>query len=157
MRDSDSDSESSGDEEKGFKRNTEKKRSRKGRRFMDALSRKDSNSEKSIKEADHSRSSLTETAVANSSGIDVDVFADHYDVVRANEAGGKIEVDAAASETKKETKRSKIASFQLPKVAAGMASMSMLEQSMPADAVLTKESAAEVCQSIFLGLTVLMP
>ena len=35
--------------------------------------------------------------------------------------------------------------FQLPKAAASMVSMSMLEQSMPADAVLAKEGAEEVC------------
>ncbi|KAK7063624.1 CNNM transmembrane domain-containing protein [Favolaschia claudopus] len=39
--------------------------------------------------------------------------------------------------------KSRRTSFQLPKVAAGMTSMSMLEQSMPADAVLGKEGAEE--------------
>ncbi|KAJ7575985.1 hypothetical protein C8J56DRAFT_974264 [Mycena floridula] len=37
-------------------------------------------------------------------------------------------------------------SFQLPKVAAGMTSLSALEQSMPADAVLAKEGAEEFLQ-----------
>ncbi|KAJ6606809.1 hypothetical protein B0H10DRAFT_2074456 [Mycena sp. CBHHK59/15] len=37
-------------------------------------------------------------------------------------------------------------SFQLPKAAVGMASLSMLEQSMPADAVLGKEGAEEFLQ-----------
>ena len=41
----------------------------------------------------------------------------------------------------------KVTSFQLPKVASTMASISNLEQSMPADAVLAKEGAAEVSKS----------
>jgi metal transporter CNNM len=40
--------------------------------------------------------------------------------------------------------KSRRTSFQLPKAAAGMTSMSMLEQSMPADAVLGKAGAEEV-------------
>jgi metal transporter CNNM len=40
--------------------------------------------------------------------------------------------------------KSRRTSFQLPKAAAGMTSMSMLEQSMPADAVLGKEGVEEV-------------
>ncbi|KAJ7146409.1 hypothetical protein C8R44DRAFT_837110 [Mycena epipterygia] len=42
--------------------------------------------------------------------------------------------------------KSRRTSFQLPRAAAGMASMSMLEQSMPADAVLGKEGAEEFLQ-----------
>ncbi|KAJ7447234.1 hypothetical protein FB451DRAFT_1290745, partial [Mycena latifolia] len=42
--------------------------------------------------------------------------------------------------------KSRRTSFQLPKAAAGMTSMSMLEQSMPADAVLGKEGAEEFLQ-----------
>jgi len=53
-------------------------------------------------------------------------------------------VDSKAGEKDKKNEESKKSKFQLPKVAAGMASMSMLEQSMPADAVLAKEGAAEV-------------
>jgi metal transporter CNNM len=41
-------------------------------------------------------------------------------------------------------KKNRMTSFQLPKAAASMTSMSMLEQSMPADAVLAKEGAEEV-------------
>ncbi|KAL0577408.1 hypothetical protein V5O48_004573 [Marasmius crinis-equi] len=44
-----------------------------------------------------------------------------------------------------EDSRTRRASFQLPK-AAGMASIAQLEQSMPADAVLAKENAAEFIQ-----------
>lgn len=43
-----------------------------------------------------------------------------------------------------EGKKSKITTFQLPAAAMEMASMSMLEQRMPADAVLAKENAEEV-------------
>lgn len=53
-------------------------------------------------------------------------------------------VDITDKKSKEERKRGRTTAFQLPKIAAGMTSMSMLEQSMPADAVLTKESAAEV-------------
>ncbi|KAJ7292632.1 hypothetical protein C8J57DRAFT_1266576 [Mycena rebaudengoi] len=42
--------------------------------------------------------------------------------------------------------KSRRTSFQLPKAAAGMTSMSMLEQSMPADAVLGKEGVEEFLQ-----------
>ncbi|KAJ7045149.1 hypothetical protein C8F04DRAFT_1067876 [Mycena alexandri] len=42
--------------------------------------------------------------------------------------------------------KSRRTSFQLPKAVAGMTSMSMLEQSMPADAVLGKAGAAEFLQ-----------
>jgi len=59
---------------------------------------------------------------------------------------------------KEERRKSKTHGFQLPKLAAGMTSMSVLEQSMPADAVLTKESAAEVCfyAKIFVGVPILI-
>jgi metal transporter CNNM len=42
------------------------------------------------------------------------------------------------------------ASFQLPKAASAMTSMSNLEQSMPADAVLAKAGAAEVSRKFSL-------
>ena len=41
----------------------------------------------------------------------------------------------------------KVTSFQLPKVTSTMTSISNLEQSMPADAVLAKEGAAEVSKN----------
>lgn len=47
-------------------------------------------------------------------------------------------------EESKRNSRSKVTSFQLPKVASAMTSISNLEQSMPADAVLAKAGAAEV-------------
>ena len=43
-----------------------------------------------------------------------------------------------------EGKKSKVTTFQLPAAAIEMASMSMLEQRMPADAVLAKENAQDV-------------
>ena len=45
-------------------------------------------------------------------------------------------------------KNSRVTSFNLPKVASAMASISNLEQSMPADAVLAKAGAAEVSKSL---------
>ncbi|KAF8063504.1 hypothetical protein FPV67DRAFT_248565 [Lyophyllum atratum] len=53
------------------------------------------------------------------------------------------EQDEEELETMEEEKKSGRSGFQLPKAAASMASMSMLEQSMPADAVLGKEGADE--------------
>ena len=47
-------------------------------------------------------------------------------------------------EESKRNSRTKITGFQLPKVASAMTSISNLEQSMPADAVLAKAGAAEV-------------
>jgi len=51
---------------------------------------------------------------------------------------------------------SKVTSFQLPKVASAMTSISNLEQSMPADAVLAKEGAAEVSKMFHYGKSWLM-
>jgi hypothetical protein len=51
-------------------------------------------------------------------------------------------------EGSKKTSRTRT-SFQLPKVASAMTSISNLEQSMPADAVLAKAGAAEVSQEEF--------
>jgi metal transporter CNNM len=53
------------------------------------------------------------------------------------EQGGEANVNA-------DEKAKKTGLHLLPKAAASMTSMSMLEQSMPADAVLTKEGANEV-------------
>ncbi|KAF8966793.1 hypothetical protein BDZ97DRAFT_1806478 [Flammula alnicola] len=69
----------------------------------------------------------------------------------ANEKGNVVTGKGATGSSDKknlgeEPKKSKITGFQLPKVAAGMTSMSVLEQSMPADAVLAKEGAAEFLQ-----------
>jgi len=61
-------------------------------------------------------------------------------------------VDGDQKHIKEEGKRGKTTAFQLPKIASGMTSMSMLEQSMPADAVLTKEGAAEVLKKKILLL-----
>lgn len=50
-------------------------------------------------------------------------------------------------EESKRNSRTKVTGFQLPKVASAMTSISNLEQSMPADAVLAKAGAAEVSKS----------
>ncbi|GLB42787.1 putative protein with domain of unknown function DUF21 [Lyophyllum shimeji] len=63
---------------------------------------------------------------------------DHDTVV-----GSEKDEEQDVEEKVEEGKKSGISGFQLPKAAASMASMSMLEQSMPADAVLAKEGAAE--------------
>lgn len=54
------------------------------------------------------------------------------------------EIDEAVQLPPREGTKSRRASFQLARAAAEMTSMSMLEQSMPADAVLAKEGAKEV-------------
>ena len=58
-------------------------------------------------------------------------------------------------EESKRNSRTRVTSFQLPKVASAMTSISNLEQSMPADAVLAKAGAAEVSKSFsFRGILV---
>ncbi|KAJ8075770.1 hypothetical protein PM082_021400 [Marasmius tenuissimus] len=52
----------------------------------------------------------------------------------------------AKQSTEFETSKGRRPSFQLPRMGAGMGSMAQLEQSMPADAVLAKEGAAEFLQ-----------
>lgn len=52
--------------------------------------------------------------------------------------------DRLGVEPEKEGPKARRTSFQLPRAAAGMTSISALEQSMPADAVLAKEGADEV-------------
>lgn len=64
---------------------------------------------------------------------------------------GQIE-EGEAFEAEKIPDGKKRTSFQLPKAAASMTSMSMLEQSMPADAVLAKEGAEEVSILCFFDL-----
>jgi metal transporter CNNM len=63
---------------------------------------------------------------------------------RGDAGKGPVEKKGASEDGK----RGKISGFQLP---SGMTSMSMLEQSMPADAVLAKEGAAEVCGSVIFS------
>lgn len=66
---------------------------------------------------------------------------------RTRKAGKDVEEGIVTEETNvtADGKHNKKTSFHLlPKAAASMTSMSMLEQSMPADAVLTKENANEV-------------
>lgn len=54
---------------------------------------------------------------------------------------------SAKGEESKRNSRTKVTGFQLPKVASAMTSISNLEQSMPADAVLAKAGAAEVSKT----------
>ena len=63
---------------------------------------------------------------------------------------------AGVVKKEEESKRTKITSFQLPKVSSAMTSMSILEQSMPADAVLAKEGAAEVRKKFHCPKSLLM-
>jgi metal transporter CNNM len=60
-----------------------------------------------------------------------------------------VHATSSKGEESKRNSRSKVTSFQLPKVTSAMTSMSNLEQSMPADAVLAKEGAAEVSKKVF--------
>ncbi|THU82607.1 DUF21-domain-containing protein [Dendrothele bispora CBS 962.96] len=54
---------------------------------------------------------------------------------------------------RKDNQRGRRGSFQLPKISGGMGSKSQLEQAMPADAVLAKESAAEFLQGFDLAVS----
>lgn len=60
--------------------------------------------------------------------------------------GGGVSGAGRAKEVSIERPKSRRTSFQLPRAAVGMTSMSNLEQSMPADAVLGKEGAEEFLQ-----------
>lgn len=65
----------------------------------------------------------------------------------------KSEAPSHGTSTKEEeskgNSRTKVTGFQLPKVASAMTSISNLEQSMPADAVLAKAGAAEVSKTFY--------
>ena len=139
MGDTDSDTDSS-DEEKSLGDKDKKRTTR--RKILDTLKQKDVD--------DGTTATDGGTIVGDVHGEGVDLFETHYDIDHDLEKGvSKEPIEKGAEPKKSESKKSKIATFQLPKVAAGMTSMSMLEQSMPADAVLTKEGAAEVSGSIF--------
>ena len=67
---------------------------------------------------------------------------------KAMELPADVAEDSAEKPSSKPTKGAKkITSFQLPRISTGMTSMPALEQKMPADAVLGKEGAAQVCVS----------
>ena len=59
-------------------------------------------------------------------------------------SGKDVKMDVLVEEKNVNEEGKKKTTFQLPKAATSMTSMSLLEQSMPADAVLTKEGANEV-------------
>ena len=129
MGDSDSDTESS-DDEKTLANLRKKRGGRRG--FMKGNKNKDL-------EADEDHGTIEDEHSNNGES--------QNDVERAA-AGDNEKVNGAAAngplETDKKIEESKKSKFQLPKVPAAMTSMSMMEQSMPADAVLAKAGAAEV-------------
>ena len=59
-----------------------------------------------------------------------------------------------SAEQKVSSKPKKITSFQLPRISTGMTSMPALEQKMPADAVLGKAGAEQVCGSCWVDANV---
>jgi metal transporter CNNM len=135
--DTDSDTESSEEEEKNFSANNNKRRRGK---FMSALRLKESNENIDIQATtDKTEDGVPMVAISQEekNGKELDL------------ANIMVQVEQKKTEyeegPKKEEGKKPKTGFQLPKLASGMTSMSMLEQSMPADAVLTKESAAEVC------------
>jgi len=151
MESSDSDSESSGDEEKG------KQFNKKRRRFIDGLKRKNSDEdtvggESTIKEKDETKDDIPPTSFPDLSAYEVEVTGaennENYDAETEGEVLKEKGNNAKGSEKRGEEARKKDEGrkrgFQLPKLASGMTSMSMMEQSMPADAVLAKAGAAEV-------------
>ncbi|KAF9475034.1 DUF21-domain-containing protein [Pholiota conissans] len=129
MGDTDSDSESS-DDEKSKEFATHKKRHR---RLLGG-----SKHSKDIEEGTEDGETVKDTEGASSHD------GDHNDRGSVkDEKGHKVE-EVVEKKGGEDGKKIKITGFQLP---SGMTSMSMLEQSMPADAVLAKEGAAEFLQS----------
>ncbi|TFK35823.1 hypothetical protein BDQ12DRAFT_687625 [Crucibulum laeve] len=70
----------------------------------------------------------------------------HSPSAKTSKKGNLKKVDYAMDVMSDEGRKSKRTSFQLPRAPSGMTSMSMLEQNMPADAVLAKEGAEEFLQ-----------
>jgi metal transporter CNNM len=133
MGDSDSDTESS-DDEKTLGNLRKKRGGRRG--FMKGNKDKDLEAD-----AEDYGTIKDEHSISRESQNDVGRTADgDNEKVNGAFANGPLKVDAMDKKNE-ESKKSK---FQLPKVPAGMTSISMLEQSMPADAVLAKAGAAEV-------------
>ncbi|KAJ3506708.1 hypothetical protein NLJ89_g6718 [Agrocybe chaxingu] len=144
MGDTDSDSDSA-EEEKNFAL-----RKKRGRRSL--INRKRG------RDRSPGPDEATSTTTADSpKDKGVNIHETQYDVERGSSADlkdeekgtgrkSKLEGEIKRKEKEEGGMKSKIATLQLPKVAAGMTSMSMLEQSMPADAVLAKEGAAEFLQ-----------
>ena len=141
MGDSDSDTESS-DDEKTLENLRKKRGGRRG--FMKGNKNKDleadAEDQDNIKD-DGTNSYESQNDVGRTANGD-----NHNEKFHGAFASDFLEVEVVnVGETdKKKNEESKKSKFQLPKVPAGMTSMSMLEQSMPADAVLAKSGAAEV-------------
>jgi len=133
LGDADSDTESSEEEGKAFSANQKRRRRDKS---TDAHRSKEFNESNEIVAQVPSTDRIEDGMVAVSDEEKKIVLAD----TMVHE-----KTENEESTKKEERRKSKTYSFQFPKLAAGMTSMSVLEQSMPADAVLTKESAAEVC------------
>ncbi|KAF9546037.1 DUF21-domain-containing protein [Agrocybe pediades] len=149
MESSDSETDSSGDEEKG------KSFNKRRRRFIDGLKRKNSDEDtvdgaSTIKEKDEKEEAPPPIFVdSRPYDIETGVVADEVNF-DADTEGAKEKDGPKGSEKKSDEARKKEEgrrrAFQLPKLATGMTSMSMMEQSMPADAVLAKAGAAEFLQ-----------
>jgi len=143
MGDTDSDTDS-GEEDKVFNTN---RKSRKHDKFKDALRLKDLNENNS-----------TNDAVTDWTEAQNNLVWSVHDAEKSGQQSAAIPVTEGDSKIteKDEVKKNKHTAFQLPKLGSGMTSMSNLEQSMPADAVLNKESAAKVleifsvCATFFL-------
>ena len=140
MGDSDSDTESS-DDEKTLGNLRKKRGGRRG--FMKGNKDKDLEADAeehgNIEDEGINNSESQNDAERTASG---DNYNEKFHGAFASEF---LEVEVLnVDEPDKKIEESKKSKFQLPKVPAGMTSMSMLEQSMPADAVLAKAGAAEV-------------
>lgn len=138
MGDTDSDTDS-GEEDQVFNSN---RKSRKRNKFMDALRLKDLNENNNTSDA---VTDWTEAEKPFVWSVD-DEEKSGQQSAPVTEVGSKIT-------EKDEAKKNKHTAFQLPKLGSGMTSMSNLEQSMPADAVLNKESAAKVFQVYSVSAT----
>jgi len=140
MGDSDSDTESS-DDEKTLANLRKKRGGRRG--FMKG------NKDKDLEADTEDHDNIKDEGINNSeSQNDVGRTAsgdNHNEKFNGAFASDFLEVEVLnMDEPDKKNEETKKSKFQLPKVPAGMTSISMLEQSMPADAVLAKAGAAEV-------------
>ena len=135
MGDTDSDTDS--EEDKVFNSN---RKNRKHSKFMDALRLKDLNENN------------TTDGVTDGIEDGNEVVGSVNDAEKSGQQSTAILVTEGDSKKpdKDEGKKNKLTGFQLPKLGSGMTSMSNLEQSMPADAVLNKESAVKVIKFVFL-------
>ncbi|KAJ7729102.1 hypothetical protein DFH07DRAFT_895791 [Mycena maculata] len=136
------DSDSSDEEEKDKEKEKEKESKQATRR-----KKKVKNIEEGIEE-DFEGDTLTGDAHTNGNGYAKGnpVYEKDFSAPNRGRGDGGGRLTESSRDREDPAPKSRRTSFQLPKAAAGMTSMSTLEQSMPADAVLGKAGAEEFLQ-----------